>query len=189
MLDREMGFSIIRIRDSDKDMDSCPVLRTSVYQIEVHSTNEIFEITAEHNSTNSGNCRNKLKFLRLLNEQKITRIRYLKDNVSGEFEELADEEFQEFCVTFDRGNFRVLDSKLSYSFDEDEDPSDDHYTELIEFHIQIVATGKEYLVNMAGISRGIEATSIEPRTHPLPSKMLLSLLGGGNYSKIQKIVR
>lgn len=60
--------------------------------------------------------------------------------------------------------------------------------ELIELHVRMVSTGNEYVINIVGELEPVEPEDFRPKSGPpLPTNVLLSLLGGGNYSKIKRV--
>lgn len=74
-------------------------------------------------------------------------------------------------------------SNYSYQFAGDEGVESD--AELIELHVRMVDTGNEYLVNILGEIEMVGPVISRANVN-YPPKVLLSLLGGGSYSKMKR---
>ncbi|XP_065084188.1 uncharacterized protein LOC135706501 [Ochlerotatus camptorhynchus] len=178
------GFTLLRIHHFDEDIDSCNLIRTSTYEVQLQSTGEVFEISSESNITNASNCRRKHKLMQAISQARVTRVQCLGKitNDTLKWEEMSIEQFQEEMSTIVQEDFRIVTAKHSYRFAEENGAEFD--TELIELLVQIINSGKEYLVNIEG-KLDFDGQVI-PRTYRYPPKVLLSLLGGGRFSKIKR---
>lgn len=75
----------------------------------------------------------------------------------------------------------------NYTYQLAHDEGAETYAELIELHVRMVSTGNEYVVNIVGELEPIGPGYYSKPGSPLPEYLILSLLGGGNYSKIKRV--
>ncbi|XP_055642996.1 uncharacterized protein LOC129779511 isoform X2 [Toxorhynchites rutilus septentrionalis] len=182
------GFFVANISHNEEDIGSCQILRTSVYQVELRASGDVFEIIAEESETrNTLNCLKKDKFVSLINEGNITRARQLECVASGETlpKELPIDHFVKFpCF---REEFRIMDANESQRFDYD-DIGIPKEIQSTEFHIKILGSGEEFLVDTHEVIDFYMSIPVAVRSGSR-SKLLLSLVGGGNYTKMRKVKR
>ncbi|KAL9697937.1 hypothetical protein quinque_001378 [Culex quinquefasciatus] len=182
------GFVILQISHSDIDIDSCRIIRTMIYQVELRATGDIYEITSEQNSTKPQNCWNKSKFVNIVARGNITRVLQLKKlNGGGESQqvEVPVDQFLKDRSGITQEHFWLVGTKYSYRFGEGDDLDND--IELIEFHIRMMDSNEEFLVSTEAAVGFHGAYPVEPKKTPYPPKVLLSLLGGGSIAKMKRL--
>lgn len=87
-----------------------------------------------------------------------------------------------FVISVFREDFRIVTANHSYIFAGEDGAEFD--AELIELLVQMIPSGKEYVVNIEGALEFFGP--VITRRKPYPPKVLLSLLGGGSFSKIKR---
>ncbi|XP_062551431.1 uncharacterized protein LOC134216589 isoform X2 [Armigeres subalbatus] len=183
----KQGIVLLRVRYVIEDIDSCNMVQTSIYEVQLQSTSETFEISSESNITDATNCRNKRKLLEAIQLGGLIRVQNVV-KIEGDQIQLENISVEQFRLDMEKlvpEDFRIVDSKFSYQFATDGEVTSD--AELIEMRVRMVNTGNEYVVNTIGAMEVYGAMA--PRARPYPPKVLLSLLGGGSYKKMKRITK
>ncbi|XP_001655285.2 uncharacterized protein LOC5580145 [Aedes aegypti] len=179
------GFKMLRVRYSKVDVDSCNMILTSIFEVQLRSTGEVFEISSDSNVTDAVNCKSKRKLLEAIKIGGFTRVQHMtkvKDDQT-ELKDISIDQFRADKKMLEQKDFRIVASNYSYQFAGDEGVVSD--AELIELHVRMVDTGNEYLVNIVGEIE-MFGPVISRANVNYPPKVLLSLLGGGSYSKMKR---
>nr|XP_029717045.1 uncharacterized protein LOC109406683 [Aedes albopictus] len=179
------GFRLLRVRYTKEDIDTCNMVLTSTFEVQLQSTGEVYEISSDSNITDAVNCKSKRKLVEGIQGGNLTRVQqFIKDrDDTVRLVDISVDQFRIDMAELEQKDIRIVSSNYTYQFGFDEGVDTD--AELVELHVRMVNTGNEYVVNIVG---DIELSGpIHPRTRPYPPKVLLSLLGGGSYSKMKRV--
>ncbi|XP_055602049.1 uncharacterized protein LOC129750903 [Uranotaenia lowii] len=182
------GISINRITHRDQDIDSCHLIRTSIYEVQLLTSGETFEITTVTNTTNRQNCWNKDKLVALIAARKLNRVLKSRKDVFLKVANLEIIPVEDFLTNFSnmkQEDFYLFSATYSYKFDESNEPDQDF--ELIAFNIKMIDSGDEYLINTETVVGFDSSVDVKTRKTPYPPKVLLSLLGGGSYTNMRRL--
>lgn len=68
---------MLRVRYSKVDVDSCNMILTSIFEVQLRSTGEVFEISSDSNVTDAVNCKSKRKLLEAIKIGGFTRVQHM----------------------------------------------------------------------------------------------------------------
>lgn len=79
-------------------------MRTTIYQVVLYATEEVFEIITEENVNNTINCSKKDKLINLIDRGNVTRTRQLESDLNGELvsKEIPIDRFMEIMSTISK---------------------------------------------------------------------------------------
>lgn len=74
------GFRLLRVRYTKEDIDTCNMVLTSTFEVQLQSTGEVYEISSDSNITDAVNCKSKRKLVEAIQGGNLTRVQqFIKD--------------------------------------------------------------------------------------------------------------